>query len=380
VQKSSYNVAVLFPFQLNEIDAKISKRSNQYVLDFYEGIRIAVDSLKAKGVKVTIYTYDTEKDLSIINSIVSLPEMKSMDMIIGPVFPVQIPVVTEFCKKNNIVNISPFSANSKIIENNEFSFLFQPTLELQAGAASRYAAEYFKRDSAYIFNYTPPKHIPRYKEKEFQEGKKKVIIFYGSELKDSLLASHHKDSCIANALEVIHFEKITRDRVGLLRTILGDTLKLGRSNHVFASTSDEVVAANIMSLMEISRQTTPLITRSDWLSFNLISFEQFEKRNVFFIHADYYDYNNPAYRIFKTTWLARTHIYPSIYSMQGFELMMFFGQALGEYGTYFKNNLDAIGFTRGIIFQGFDYRYSYSNKYVPLTRFKDKYLILVNGQ
>ncbi len=380
VLKSTYNIAVLFPFQLNEIDAKVSKRSNQYVLDFYEGIRMAVDSLRAKGVKVNVYPYDTEKEVSIINSIISLPEMKGMDMIIGPVFPVQIPLVTEFCKKNSIINISPFSANSKIIENNEFSFLFQPTLELQAGSAARYALENFKFDSSYVYNYSAPRYIPRYKEKEMTEGKKKVIIFFGSELRDSLLAVRHKDSCIANALEVIHMEKITRDRVGLLRTILGDTIKLGRCNHVMASTSDEVVAANIMSLMEISRQTTPLITRSDWLAFNLISFEQFEKRNVFFIHTDYYDYSNPMYRDFKSTWISRTHIYPSIHSLQGYELMMYFGQALSQYGTYFKNNLDAVGFTKGIIFQGFDFSNSYSNKYVPLTRFKDKYLMLVNSK
>lgn len=376
VMKSSYNVAVLFPFQLNEIDPKISKRSNQYVLDFYEGIRLATDSLKAKGIKINLYTYDTEKESTIMNSIISLPEMKTMDMIIGPVFPVQIPLVTQFCRKNNIVNISPFSANSKIIENNEFTYLFQPTLEWQAGVAARYASENFRHDSNFVYNYTPPRHPSRSKETE----RKKVIIFYGNELKDSLLAVRHKDSCLANLLEVVHLEKITRERVGLLRTILGDTIKLGRCNHVFASTSDEVVAANIMSLMEISRQNTPLITGSAWLSFNLISFEQFEKRNVFFIHTDYYDYSNPLYRDFKNTWLGRTNIYPSIHSLQGYELMMYFGQALGHYGTYFKYRLDEAGFTKGIIFQGFDFSYSYSNKYVPITRFRDKYLMLVNGK
>ncbi len=380
VLKPAYNIAVLFPFQLNEIDARSGKRSNQYVLDFYEGIRMAVDSLEDKGIKANVYTYDTEKDITILNSILNLPEMASMDMIIGPVFPVQIPLVTEYCKRNSIINISPFSANSKIIENNEFSLLFQPTLELQAGAVARYASENFKYDSSYVINYTPPRHAPKHKEKELAEGKKKVIIFYGNEVKDSLLAFHHKDSCSKNGLEVVHLEKITRDRVGLLRTILGDTLKLGKCNHVFATTSDEVVAANIMSLMEISRQTTPLITRADWLDFNLIAFEQFEKRNVFFIHTDYYDFSNPVYRSFKNAWIGRTHIYPSIHSLQGYELMMYFGQALGQYGTYFKNNLDLAGFTRGVIFQGFDYTHSYSNKYVPLTRFRDKYLVLVNGK
>jgi thioredoxin-like negative regulator of GroEL len=375
VLKTSYNIAVLFPFQLNEIDPKLSKRSNQYVLDFYEGIRMATDSLKARGIKVNIYTYDTEKDITIINSIMSLPEMKSMDLIIGPVFPVQIPVVSEFSKKNNIINISPFSANSKILENNDFTFLFQPTLELQAGNAARYASQNFRYDSSYVNNYSPPKQNSRYKE---PLEKKKAIIFFGSELKDSLLAVRHKDSCLANGLEVIHLEKITRDRVGLLRTILGDTIKLGKANHVFASTSDEVVAANIMSLIEVSRQTTPLITRSDWLFFNLISFEQFEKRNVFFIHPDYYDYSNPLYRDFKAAYIDRTKIYPSIQSLQGFELMMYFGQALQQYGTYFKYGLDAAGFTKGMIFQGFDYSNSFSNRYVPITRFRDKNLMLVN--
>ncbi len=375
--KKNYNIALLFPFQLNEIDPTLSKRSNQYILDFYEGIKIAADTLKEKGIQVNLYTYDTEKETAIINSIMSLPEMKAMDLIIGPVYPVLVPVVADFSRKNNIINISPFSANSKIIENNEFSYLFQPTLEIQAGIAARYASENFKQDSLFVYNYTPPKGRNRFRVKETTD-RKNVMIFYGGEVKDSLLAVYHRDSCKANKLKVTHFEKIKRSSLELLKTILSDSIKLSLCNHVFASTSDEVVAANIMSLMEISRQTTPLITRSDWLFFNLISFEQFEKRNVFFIHTDYYDYSSLLYRNFKETYVDRTKIYPTLYSVQGFELMMYFGKALNQYGTYFKYGLDESGFTKGMVFQGFDFSNSYSNKYVPLTRFKEKNIVLVN--
>ncbi len=377
--KTSYSIALLLPFQLNEIDPKISKRSNQYILDFYEGIKLAVDSLKAKGLNLTIYSYDTEKEITILNSIISLPELKTMDMIIGPVYPIQMPLVAEFCKKNKIINISPFSANSKIIENNEFTFLFQPTIEIQAGVAARYASENFRYDSSFVYNYTPPK--PKYRNKEVLPVEhKNVIIFYGNELKDSLMAVYHRDSCKANNLVVSHFEKINRSKVGLLRTILGDSVKVSKSNHVFAAISDEVIAANIMSLMEIGRNNTPLITRSDWLFFSLISFEQFEKRNVYFVHPDYYDYSNLFYRNFETAYIARTKIYPSIQSLQGFDLMMYFGNALKENGTYFKYGLDQKGFSQGYIFQGFDFSNSYSNKNVSLTRFREKNLMLVNGK
>ncbi len=375
--KQRYNVALLLPFQLNDIDAKLGKRGNQYILDFYEGVRMALDTLMKEGVEVNLYSYDTEKELSIINSILSLPEMKSMDMIIGPVFPLQMPSVADFAKKNAIVNISPFSANSKIIDKNEFAFLFQPTLEVQAGSAVRYASENFKQDSLFVTNYSPPK--ARYKKSESAAVERKnVLIFFGSEIKDSLLAAYYRDSCIAQKLVVTKFEKITRSRLDLLRVILGDSIKLSKCNHVFASISDEVVAANIVSLLEISRQNTPLITRSDWLFFNLISFEQFEKRNVFFIHTDYYDYGNPLYKNFKATYLERTQLYPSLYSVQGFELTMYFTRALSKYGTYFKYGLNDEGFSKGMIFQGFDFANSFTNKYVPLTRFKDKNLIVVN--
>jgi tetratricopeptide (TPR) repeat protein len=377
ILKKSYNVALFLPFQLNDIDPKVSKRSNQYILDFYEGVRMALDTLKSKGININVYTYDTEKDVTIVNSILSLPELKQMDMIIGPVFPNQMQVVSEFSKRNNIINVSPFSANSKNFENNEFCFLFQPTLEIMAGTAIRYAAENFKHDSMFVYNYEPPRGKFRFRDKEVKEHKN-VMIFYGADLKDSLIAVYYRDSCKANKLEVTHFEKITRPKLDLLRTILADSTRLGMCNHVFASTSDEVVAANIISLMDVSRQATPLITRSDWLAFNLISFEQFEKRNVFFIHPDYFDYGNPFYRSFKTSYVDRTQIYPSLHSMQGYELMTYFANALNQYGTYYKYGLDEAGFTKGTIFQGFDFSNSYSNKYVPFTRFKEKNLILVN--
>ena len=379
ILKDVYNIALLLPFQLNEIDPKISKRSNQYILDFYEGIKLAVDSLKAKGIEVNLYSYDTEKDATIINSIISLPELKTMDLIVGPVYPVQMPIVADFSKKNNIINISPFSANSKIIENNEFSYLFQPTIEIQAGAAAKFASTNFRFDSVFVDNYTPPK--PKYRNQVVTPLEhKNVIILYGNELKDSLIAAYHKDSCIANGLNVSNFEKINRTKVLLLRTLLGDCVKVSKSNHVFVSTSDEVIAANIMSLMEVGRNNTPLITTSNWLLFSLISYEQFEKRNVHFIHPDYYDYSNLYYRNFKSTYIKRTNIYPSTQSLQGFDLMMYFGEALKNYGTYFKYGLNETGFKNGYIFQGYDFSNSYSNKRVSITRFKEKNLLLVNGQ
>lgn len=372
VLKNSYKVALLFPFQLNEIETKISKRSNQYILDFYEGLKIAVDTLRSRGISLEIFAYDTEKEASIINSIIILPELKTMDLIIGPVFPVQIPIVTTFCQENKIININPFSANSKITENNEFTLLFQPTLEIQAGISARYANEYFRQDSTYSLTYSKSKY------KEGPKDRTKVIIFYGNEVKDSLLATYHRDSCLSNKLNVIHFEKINRSRVSLLNSILGDTSKLGKINHVFVTTSDEVIAANIISLIEVSRQNTPVITKSDWLTFNLISYEQFEKRNVFFIQTDFYDYSSPLFKNFKSSFTSRTKIYPTYHAVQGFELMMYFGEALYRYGTYFKTGLNAEGFTKGKILGGFDFSNSYANRYVTISRFKDRNLLQMN--
>ncbi len=66
-------------------------------------------------------------------------ELKNMDMVIGPLLPAQNSIVGDFANANQIEVVNPLSNNSKLYEKNNLVYLFQPTLESQAGEVARFA-------------------------------------------------------------------------------------------------------------------------------------------------------------------------------------------------------------------------------------------------
>ncbi len=97
--------AVILPFTTNENGIM---KDNPRMVEYYEGFLLAADSLKRQGVSLDIYTYDTEGSKTVMTSILNKPEMKNMNVIFGPVTPANIPLATDFAKKNGIRLVIPF--------------------------------------------------------------------------------------------------------------------------------------------------------------------------------------------------------------------------------------------------------------------------------
>ena len=145
-KKDTYNVAVFFPFMKNELGDERNVRSNQFVLDTYEGIELAVQQLNEQGQKINLYAYDTQRDSATTAGILTKPEIRQMDLIIGPLYPATSKLVSAFTYKHKINMLNPLSSNSEVIGGNPMSFLFKPTVETQAKAAATYASEAFKEN------------------------------------------------------------------------------------------------------------------------------------------------------------------------------------------------------------------------------------------
>jgi outer membrane protein assembly factor BamD (BamD/ComL family) len=237
ILKDSYNVAVLFPFMVRELGTEGSLRSNPFAAEMYAGIQLAIDSLRQKKIKINVYAYDTEKDNVKIQEMLKLPELKSMDLIIGPLIPAQNTYVNQFALANLIETVNPLSNNLKLTEGNEYVYLFQPSLERQAQQVADYAL----------------KNLP-------SEEKKNVFIFYSDNPRDSLLALNYRDSITARNFHVAMFEQVNKDRLSKITLTLSDSAKVVTANHIFVASADQNVATNVISALEISQLITPVFT------------------------------------------------------------------------------------------------------------------------
>jgi len=121
-------IAFLLPFML---DDEKQDPSYKRFIDFYSGALIAFHKAKLRGISCEIFTYDTGKSEQKITEVLVNPELKDMDLIIGPAFSSQISLVTDFAKENKVNTLIPFSSKVYDIEKNPYLFQFNPGTEAE---------------------------------------------------------------------------------------------------------------------------------------------------------------------------------------------------------------------------------------------------------
>ncbi len=112
-------LAILLPFDLN---AEVRDANMNRFMEFYEGSLLAIDSLRKTGLSVEVNTFDIGKTQSQLTSVLAKPEMKTVDIIIGPAYTSQITSIGEFAKENKIKVVVPFSPNIKELATNKYIF------------------------------------------------------------------------------------------------------------------------------------------------------------------------------------------------------------------------------------------------------------------
>ena len=119
----TYKIAYLLPFSIgkNERNVNIER-----FIDFYRGSLIAMEDIKTSGVSLEVYTFDTQLGTSKTQEIVKSKLPKDIDLIIGPAYPEQISQVASFAKKNNIVQVVPFTSHISNSDRYAQQYQFNP--------------------------------------------------------------------------------------------------------------------------------------------------------------------------------------------------------------------------------------------------------------
>lgn len=97
--------AIILPLMLG--DSITSEQMK--MVEFYEGVLLALDSLKKQGVSVDLHIYDSGNKWASIAPILNKPEMRGMNLIIGPVHDTHIKEAAAFADTTGIRLVVPFA-------------------------------------------------------------------------------------------------------------------------------------------------------------------------------------------------------------------------------------------------------------------------------
>ncbi len=116
-------ISMLLPFTLDDLNAGAQytpatlSRAN-LSLDYYQGFKLALDSLTANGYNYKLQVYDTKDATAASSNLAVTPAVRTSDLIVGPVFPDDLQAFTNVLAGSGkvIPTVSPLSpaAPSKV--------------------------------------------------------------------------------------------------------------------------------------------------------------------------------------------------------------------------------------------------------------------------
>jgi hypothetical protein len=363
--KDRYSVSLLLPFMLQDLDASPGKKRNQIVLDFYEGIKLALDTLNRKGPEISLRAYDTDKGLDHLRQILNTEELKNTDLIIGPLRPNENDLVQEFSVKNQVNVVNPFSNNTDVIGSNPYAYLFQPSSETLGKKAAEYIAA--------------------------RSRKKICMIFHGGvSKKDSVLAAVFAEKAHELGVQIVANEMISKEDATKIMTILATptefdefkypsqfTLKKDSIGSIFVASDDPLIYTKVISAIETRADSILVVGSENWIDDTAVAFEKYQTLGIAFTAPNFVSLDNTRRKNFFSKYVRKYGKVPSNLSQLGYEVMLFFGNQLKTNGVYFQDGLNKAEFFPGYLSQGFKYQYSRDNQLVPFVRFKNGVLTLV---
>ncbi|MCQ2066278.1 MAG: LysM peptidoglycan-binding domain-containing protein [Bacteroidaceae bacterium] len=142
------NAALIMPFRLDEESDQEQRR----MVEFYQGILLAVRELKSAGTSIHLHVYDTGTEYNDISYIFQKEEMSDMDILFGPRFDSHIRTAAEFADSHRIPLVLPVSSGSDAVMESRYIYQLNPQqTELQA-EMSRHFRQVFSKPNLIILD------------------------------------------------------------------------------------------------------------------------------------------------------------------------------------------------------------------------------------
>ncbi|MBN2610875.1 MAG: LysM peptidoglycan-binding domain-containing protein [Bacteroidales bacterium] len=292
-----------------------------YYFEFYEGVLLALDTLRKKGQDINLRVFDTERDTTRVKTILKGLEVNKPDLMIGPVFPETFKLAAKFASTNNIIIVSPIYSRSEQLSGFPYAFQFVPSRETEHEAIATIASA-CPHSNLLIF------HDADTTNKKDSEDLKNV--FTG-------IMHHKNDSSLFTIKEVRHSDTLVRN--------LRHSLVHGRKNVAIITTNNEAYLSELLSHLDRFQKMYDItvIGQPAWLTFNNIDLEYFHNLGLHLYTPFYIDYNDIAVKKFIRNAINTLGYEPLELKSKGYNLT-FLGYDIAYYFIqsylYYGNNLD----------------------------------------
>lgn len=413
---NTYQVALMIPLSLDQVDSLllIAESSIEQIatdinssdhpfrfIQFYYGTLMAIDSLEKRGLKIELHVFDVGNDSAQAIQALQNPEMRRMDLIIGPFFSRIFPLASNFANRFNIPIVNPLSNRSEIVGYNPQVFKFQPTDQFQIETIKKLIAKNFKGSNIFLvdkedfsnqnfnnFNYELNEVIiddfmisnnqlynlvveKAVADTSLDEAELHPFIMVENKLliTDELQHNLEDSSHFYNEIHELHYSADSIKTFEKLASVV-------RGNVLLVFSNDNVFVLDLLTKLNFLRDTFPItvIGMPNWEDFGNMDNEIYKNLNVHYLSSTYVDYEDYNVKDFIKKYRSNYSSEPEDYAFKGFDLSWYFLQALMNFGSDFEDCLpyyDPPLIQPKLIFRKYGRRNGYENINWQLLKYQN---------
>lgn len=322
VSKDSLKVSVAVK---NAIAGDRAVSFDDRFLPFYQGALLALEQFKRSGYKVALNVFDTRNSAERVRRIVASDTLSGADIIIGPVFPQNVAIVSEYAASRRITMVSPLSGVTPSFELNPFLFQTNPSYRTQLRQIA---------NSIELSDSTNVLLVREDAGKEESVGQTLHLMLEGriASLPDGSAARYSVMDC-----SLAEVSKMTS------RQIAAQLLPDRRNIVILASSSEPLVNALLGQLAGVTllkKFRIEVYGMPQWLKMDKLDFGHLLSLNTRVFSPYYVDYEDSRVCNFVSQYRETYLEEPSQYSFQGYDVVVYFLRALFKFGIDFRYCID----------------------------------------
>lgn len=351
------HVALFLPLDLSMVESidvgKVARGDEKIPedtktgIEFYEGFKLAFDSLRRQGFPGFLHVYDYNLDSASFVKLMKKPELKEMDMIVGPLYGKKFEWMLKFAKANNINIVSPALLGNNMLLGNPNVSKLTPSYVTQTEELAKYVTEKYSGQNIIVFNSANPKDKP-----------------YLNTFKR-----------IANPV----LQKANADTVKEITfTTLKNFISKTKPNIiVIPSTNPSFVTEAVNKLYlqkQESKDSIIVLGLSNFQEIESLDFGYLKTLNTLISSYSFIDYENPETKKFILKYRNEFRTDPTQHVFAGFDAGYFYLDGLQKYGNSLQRKLPDLrqkGIQTEFNFFQTDINSGYENRGVGIMKFEN---------
>jgi ABC-type branched-subunit amino acid transport system substrate-binding protein len=315
-------VSLILPFAVNNLNSGYTtaglKQANLSV-DFYQGFKLALDSLTSFGYNYELHVFDSQGQASQSHALAYNSQVRVSDLIVGPVFPEDVKAFASVLNTQRNPIVSPLSPAAPSSIGNQNLITVTPPLQYHALTAAKYITGNIKAKKIFILNSGFST------DKEYISHFKKAV-----------------DSLTKKTVQLTEFYV----KKGDLSTLLPRLSVTTENVFVVPSTNQQFLLVTLRSLDDLSANfPITLFGHPNWQKYTFLKAEQLQRLKTHITNADKVNYRATTTLNFLRNYRKIYKSEPSEYAIKGFDEGMYFGKLLASNSKGLKADLENIKFT-----------------------------------